>query len=348
MASKKRRILVTGVARWWGALVVQRLVEDPDVAEVIGIDIREPRYDLGRADYLKLDIRHSLIGKLVRAVGIDTVVHTLTRVDSFDMDPRRAHEMNVIGTLNLLAGCAGEGSPVRRFVIKSSGHVYGSRFDLPAALREDHRLDTNSRHQFVRDIVEVESYVSDFALRNPEIAIVVLRFSNSLNPQEPQPLARYLDLEVVPTVAGYDPSLQLIHRDDCIEAMYLATKRGPAGAYNIAAPGTVPLSKLLDAAGKLHAPLLPPIGLGLAAHAISGGQPDPRIRFCGQHGLENALVAPRRLRKSRLDKPRCYRVNTHFAPQPASKLAREQDPARLGPVVDAKAEARPQTADTGD
>ena len=36
MASKKRRILVTGVARWWGALVVQRLVEDPDVAEVIG------------------------------------------------------------------------------------------------------------------------------------------------------------------------------------------------------------------------------------------------------------------------------------------------------------------------
>ena len=268
MAAKKRRILVTGVARWWGALLVQRLVEDPSVAEVIGIDTREPRYDLGRADYLKLDVRHSLIGKLVRSVGIDTVVHTLTRVDSFDMDPRRAHEMNVIGTLNLLAGCAGEGSPVRRFVLKSSGHVYGSRFDLPAALREDHRLDTNSRHQFVRDIVEVESYVSDFALRNPEIAIVVLRFSNSLNPQEPQPLARYLDLEVVPTVAGYDPSLQLIHRDDCIEAIYLATKRGPAGAYNIAAPGAVPLSKLLDAAGKLHAPLLPPIGLGLAAFAI--------------------------------------------------------------------------------
>src|SRR3979490_3384839 len=120
MPSRKRRVLVTGVARWWGALLVQRLVEDPDVAEVIGIDVREPRYDLGRADYLKLHIHHSLIGKLVRAVGIDTVVHTLIRIDSFDMDPRRAHEMNVIGTLNLLAGCAGEGSPVRRFALKSS------------------------------------------------------------------------------------------------------------------------------------------------------------------------------------------------------------------------------------
>jgi UDP-glucose 4-epimerase len=268
MPSKKRRVLVTGVARWWGALVVQRLVEDPDVAEVIGIDIREPRYDLGRADYLRLDIRHSLIGKLVRAVGIDTVVHTLTRVDSFDMDPRRAHEMNVIGTLNLLAGCAGADSPVKRFVLKSSGHVYGSRYDLPTGLREDHRLDTNSKHQFVRDIVEVESYVSDFAGRNPGIDMLVLRFSNSLNPQEPQPLARYLDLELVPTVAGCDPPLQMIHRDDCIEAMYLAAKRGPAGAYNIAPPGAETLSKLLDAAGKLHAPLLPPVGLELAAFAL--------------------------------------------------------------------------------
>jgi len=268
MPSKKRRILVTGVARWWGALLVQRLVEDPDVAEVIGIDTREPRYDLGRADYLKLDIRHSLIGKLVRSVGIDTVVHTLTRIDSFDLDPRRAHEMNVIGTLNLLAGCAGADSPVKRFILKSSGHVYGSRFDLPTGLREDHRLDSNSRHQFVRDIVEVESYVSDFAVRNPSIHIVVLRFINSLNPQEPQPLARYLDLEVVPTVAGYDPTLQLIHRDDCVEALVLATKRGLAGAYNIAAPNAQPLSKLLDATGKAHAPLLPPIGIEVAAFAL--------------------------------------------------------------------------------
>ena len=266
--ARKRRVLVTGVARWWGALVVQRLTEDPDVADVIGIDIREPRYDLGRADYLKLDIRHSLIGKLVRAVGIDTVVHTLTRIDSFDMDPVRAHEMNVIGTLNLLAGCAGEGSPVRRFVLKSSGHVYGSRFDLPTGLREDHRLDINSRHQFVRDIVEVESYASDFAVRNPNITILALRFSNSLNPDEPQPLARYLDLEVVPTVIGYDPPIQLIHRDDCIEAMVIATKRGPGGAYNIAPAGNEALSTLLDSAGKLHAPLLPPYGLGVAAFAF--------------------------------------------------------------------------------
>src|SRR5260370_9433988 len=106
--------------------------------------------------------------------------------------------MNVIGTLNLLAGCAGKDSPVKRFVLKSSGHVYGSRVDQPIGLREDHRLDSNSKHQFVRDIVEVESYANDFAERNPGIAILTLRFSNSLNPDDPHPYAKYINLAVSP------------------------------------------------------------------------------------------------------------------------------------------------------
>jgi UDP-glucose 4-epimerase len=266
--ARNRRILVTGVARWWGALLVQRLVEEPSVAEVIGIDTEEPHHDLGPADFLKLDIRHSLIGKLVRAVGIDTVVHTLTVIDSFDLDPKRAHDTNVIGTLNLLAGLEGPDSPVRRLILKSSTHVYGSRHDLPAYLNEDRRPDASSPHPFVRDMVEVESYVLDFAVRTPEADVVVLRFANSLNAHEPQPLARYLDLDLVPTVAGYDPILQLIHRDDCVEAMTQATLRGPAGIYNIAAPAPMPLTHLLDRAGKMHAPLLPPIGLGAASAVL--------------------------------------------------------------------------------
>lgn len=264
----KRRILVTGVARWWGARLVQRLVEDPDVDEVIGIDINEPRHDLGRADYLRLDIRHSLIGKLVRAVGIDTVVHTGTTIDSFDLNPRRAHETNVIGTLNLLAGCAGADSPVKNFILKSSGHVYGARHDLPAHLREDRRLAVDSPHAFVRDIVEVESYLDDFAVQNPSIRIVLLRFANSLNPDEPPPLARYLDLDIVPTVAGFDPVLQLIDHEDCTEALRLATVGAGKGPYNIAAPRPQPLTALLGAAGKPHLPLLPPLGTSLAASGL--------------------------------------------------------------------------------
>src|SRR5260370_695904 len=364
MAAKKRRILVTGVARWWGALVVQRLGDDPDVAEVIGIDIREPRYDLGRADYLKLDIRHSLIGKRVRAVGIDTVVHTLPWVDSFDLDPRRAHEMNVIGTLNLLAGCAGADSPVKRFVLKSSGHVYGSRYDLQTNLREDHRLDSNSKHQFVRDIVEVESYVSDFADRNPGIDLVTLRFSNSLNPNEPQPLARYLDLEFVPTVAGYDPILQLIHRDDCVEALYLATKRGPAGAYNISASGAgcwlLRTAKAKKLAFRLRVATAPIDDKHLSVHVARGvrdqehhragdlvGNADAAHRIGAEHAIENRLIGPERLGEARLHEARRYGVDAHLPPELSSNLAAGHAPAGLRAVVVAEPEAGSDPADAG-
>jgi len=260
---------VTGVARWWGALLVQRLVEDPRVDEVVAIDTEEPHHDLGDADFLKLDVRHSLVGKLVRAVGIDTVVHTQTTVDSFDQDPRRAHEINVIGSLNLLAGLAGADSPVKRVVLKSTSHVYGSRPDLPGHLREDRRLDSGSSHSFVRDMVEAETNLLEFSIRNPQVDAVALRFANSLSPEEPAPLARYFDLPVVPTVAGFDPVLQLIHRDDCVEAMARATIGGPSGAYNIAGESALALSALLDGAGKLHAPLLPPAGAMIVSALVS-------------------------------------------------------------------------------
>jgi UDP-glucose 4-epimerase len=269
VAAPKRRILVTGVARWWGALLVQRLVDDHRVDEVVGIDTEEPHHDLGDADFLKLDVRHSLVGKLVRAVGIDTVVHTQTTIDSFEEDPRRAHETNVIGCLNLLAGLAGEDSPVRRVVLKSSAHVYGSHADLPGHLREDQRLDASSPHSFVRDMVEMETNLVEFSIRNPQVDTVALRFANSLNPEEPAPLARFFDLPVVPTVAGFDPVLQLIHRDDCVEAMARATIGGPRGAYNVAGENGLPLSALLDGAGKLHAPLLPPAGALLVSALVS-------------------------------------------------------------------------------
>ncbi|MGI8563542.1 MAG: NAD-dependent epimerase/dehydratase family protein [Candidatus Dormibacter sp.] len=308
---RRRRILVTGVARWWGGRLVQRLSEQPDVAEVIGIDTQEPSYDFGRGEFLRLDIRHSLIGKLVRAVGIDTVVHTATTVDSFNPDPRAAHETNVIGTMNLLAGCSGAGSPVRRFVLKSSAHVYGAGPDFPIPLREDRRLSPDSAPTFVQDMIEVEQQAQDFALSTGKLQVLILRFANSLNAEEPQPLARYLNLPLVPTVLGCDPSLQLIHHADCTAALARAAMSGPAGAYNIAPAMAVPLSELLEDAAKLHAPLLPPLATGLTATLLrlAGITLSDQLLSLLRHGRVLSTSRATRLLKFRpeLDTQSAYR-----------------------------------------
>ena len=55
-------------------------------------------------DFVHADTGHAVIGKLVRQLRIDTVVHLAVMVDSARED-RSIHETNVIGTMNVLAGC---------------------------------------------------------------------------------------------------------------------------------------------------------------------------------------------------------------------------------------------------
>ena len=73
---------------------------------------------------------------MVRATQVDTVLHTHLEVDSTRVSRRRLHEVNVIGTMNLLAAAAAEGSAVRKIVLKTSTLVYGSNFDDPYFFRE--------------------------------------------------------------------------------------------------------------------------------------------------------------------------------------------------------------------
>ena len=67
-------------------------------------------------------------------------------------------EMNVIGTMQLLAAC--QKSPtVRRLVVKSTTAVYGSCPRDPAMFTEDTEPKALPRGGYAKDAVEVEGYV---------------------------------------------------------------------------------------------------------------------------------------------------------------------------------------------
>ena len=78
-------------------------------------------------------------------------------VDSTVTSPRKAHENNVIGTMNLLAACSGPDSTVRKFVFKSSAHYYGAEQDDPAFFTEAMGRPHPPRTPIERDIVEAEA-----------------------------------------------------------------------------------------------------------------------------------------------------------------------------------------------
>src|SRR5437899_8059833 len=130
-----RRILVTGLGSFWGGRVAQALENDPNVEMIVGLDTEEPKVALERTEYVRADQSYSILSRIVRATGVDTILHTFLVVDSTRMSGRKLHEINVIGTMNLLAAAAAPDTSVRHIVVKASTLVYGSAFPAPVWFR---------------------------------------------------------------------------------------------------------------------------------------------------------------------------------------------------------------------
>jgi len=167
-------------------------------------------------------------------------------------------ERNVLGTMQLLAA-AYHAPDLRRLVLKSTTAVYGSAAGDPAVWTESMSHDT-PRHGFGKDAIEVEDYVRSFHRRRPDVAVTVLRLANQVGPTVDNPLTRYFELPVCPTVLGFDPRLQFLHEEDTAEVL-LRTILGPApaGTFNVAGEGVVLLSQAIRIAGKPPLPIPEPL-----------------------------------------------------------------------------------------
>jgi UDP-glucose 4-epimerase len=280
-----RRILITGLSTYWGGRLAQALEQDPEIETVIGIDRTPPKLALERTEFVQVSDAHSLIRRIVDAAEIDTIVDTRLVVDSIVTTRARAHENNVIGTMNVLAAAGGPSSPVRKLVFKSSARYYGAEQDDPAFFTEDMRRPHPPRTPIERDICEAEANVRDFRSKNPETTVTVLRFANALGPDLRTAWQTYLGLPVIPSILGFDPRLQFLHEDDMANCLEHAVKHDLDGTFNCAADGVLVLSEVVDLLGKTLAPVLPPWGTGLAVQAARrAGVPIlpemvPQLRF---------------------------------------------------------------------
>jgi UDP-glucose 4-epimerase len=262
-----RRVLITGLSTFWGGRVAQALEADPDVDVIIGLDTREPTVKLERTEYVRSDENYSILSRIVKATGVDTIAHTFLVVDSTTMSSRAMHEINVIGTMNLFAAASAAGSTVRKVVVKSAALVYGASPKDPYWFRETDKRVAPAKTRVERSLLEVESYVRDFARDNPHVTLSLLRFCNVVGPDITTPLTKSLRLPFVPKVAGFDPRFQLVHEDDVVAALLFALDREVPGIYNVAGDGQIPWSEVMTIAGKRGIPM-PPFGIALATDPL--------------------------------------------------------------------------------
>ena len=254
-----RRVLITGVSNPLGAEVARRLA--PQVPFLFGCDIADPVSALEEMDFVHADTRHAAVAKLIRQLRIDTVVHMAITVDSARED-RASHETNVIGTMNVLTGCTGTSTRVERLVVKSSQAIYDAGPTDPSFFSEDMVGPERQGSSITRDLREMEQLVGEFALRNPHCDVTTLRIGYRVT--EGTTLARYLSLPIVPTFAGFDPRLQLLHEEDAAEAIVRSVIGSHPGVFNVAGSGVVLVSQAIAIMGGRPAPILIPYGRWMA------------------------------------------------------------------------------------
>jgi UDP-glucose 4-epimerase len=311
------RTAVTGIASFLGARMLQRLAEREPAGQVLAIDVAAPPAGL--------DVRHHHVDltepasdqqmlDVLREERVRTVLHC-----AFFTTPRRdgtyAHELESIGTLNLLAACAAAG--VEHVVLRSFTAVYGARGQNPNFLTEDRPLQPNPRLGWVRDKLEAEQHAASFARRYPDMRITILRFAPLLGPAVHTFYTRLLDHRVVPVLLGYDPLVQMLHPDDALEGMERALERRLPGAFNIVPSRPITLVTALHTAAKIPVPVPHPLacpavdllwaaGLSEAPGGFvdyarylfvaDGEKARAQLGFSARHSSRDALIAYLRYR----------------------------------------------------
>ncbi|HQK30901.1 MAG TPA: SDR family oxidoreductase [Phycicoccus sp.] len=260
-----RTVLVTGVSRHLGGIVARRLAQHPEVDHVIGVDVIPPPHAIGDTEFVRADIRNPMIGRIISDAEVDTVVHMnviATPTLAGGRTPQK--EINVIGTMQLLAAC--QKSPtVRRLVVKSTSAVYGSTPRDPAMFTEDMSAKRIPTAGFGKDSIEVEGYVRGFARRRGDVEILTMRFANIVGPRIRTAITDYFSMPVIPVPLGYDARLQFMHEDDAVAALELATLGTATGVINLAGDGILTVQQAVALTGRPFVPV------PVAAAGLIGG-----------------------------------------------------------------------------
>ncbi|HXB37041.1 MAG TPA: NAD-dependent epimerase/dehydratase family protein [Acidimicrobiales bacterium] len=251
------RVLVTGADSFWGGRMIQALENDPSIDVILGIGTHAPLVPFERAEFVRSDQNYSILNRIVKATQVDTILHTFMITNSMIVPRRAMHEINVIGTMNLLAAAGAAGTSVRHIIVKSSTLVYGSAASDPNTFQEDTTRTSPVKNSVERALVEAEGLVRDFSEDNPGTKVTVLRFANVLGSHLTTPISRNLARPVCPSIFGFDPLLQFLEEDDVVRALLHVTRGGIPGLYNVAGDGRLPWSEVASICGTRLVPVSP-------------------------------------------------------------------------------------------
>jgi nucleoside-diphosphate-sugar epimerase len=222
------------VSGFLGQRLLALLDAAPEVARVVGLDVREPPRRARKLAFHRVDVVNADLAPFLR--GVDTVVHLAAIVEPVP-DDALVTRVNRDGTRRVLEHAGASG--VRKFVRPSSAAVYGAWANNPVPLREDAPLRPNPG--FLPAICDAESERLVAAWRAAQEGRVAtrLRIAPVLGEGAPSLFASYFSGRTPLAVRHAAPPVQVVHLDDAASALAHAVVHDLDGVYNVAADGWI-------------------------------------------------------------------------------------------------------------
>lgn len=262
------RVVVTGAAGRLAAVLLPRLLEDPRIEQVVGIDRRPLALQHAKLAPMRADVRTPGLTSALR--GADALVHMAFVLMGGGLGRERhdralVREINVEGSRRVFECAAAAGVP--RLLFLSSAAVYGAWPDNPPLITEAAPLRPNPGFAYGEDKAAVEHWLDGFTFAHPGLAVLRLRPHAILGPHAHPFLRLLLRQPFYPAVPGPAPLTQCLWETDVAEAIALALDRGGPGAYNLAAQPALSLRDMLARRGRWRIAL--PLPLAAALHRLA-------------------------------------------------------------------------------
>lgn len=249
---QKERVLITGNAGYLGQKLTDRLLKKNDV-ELFGVDKR-PLNKSG-ITHFNLDLRRKSAIENLRKIKPQSIIHlgVIRSPQAHRSKRQNAYYFNLESTSQLLS--LAESLKIRKFIFLSTANLYGPSANTCGLLNEDTPLHGASKNAEFRDLVALDMMVQSFFWKQPQTETIILRPCHIVGKKLRNAPSRYLKLDPIPIILGYDPMLQLIHESDLLNAIILSLESDVRGIFNLAGVDVAPLSRIIKTLEKNAVPL---------------------------------------------------------------------------------------------
>ena len=240
------RVLITGVAGSTGRLLAERLLADPGIASVIGLDARACHPPVPGMIFVRADLRQPEWTGLLREV--DIVIHLAGMGWPLPWRQRAGEEGRIEGTRALVQAL--RVARVPRLIAINSAALYGPQ--PPGEVAETAPAHGYHYGAYARARAQIEDMLAEMLPAIPETAVTRLRTAWPSGSTH-QALVRHFARNPVLACGLEDRCLHVVHEGDLVDATRFVLWHDLIGIYNVAASTALTFGELAALVGKTRA-----------------------------------------------------------------------------------------------